>query len=63
MKQRYHCVLNWHGQSFDFWLHATSDDNAFWLSTLRLSRVVGRSHYDVRQYFSGEKDNILIERR
>ena len=62
-KERYCCTLNWYSQTFTLWLYTTNKDSAFWLSTLRLSKVVDRSHYIVRQYFDGQKDNILIERR
>lgn len=63
MKRRYFGIFNWHGQVFKIWRYASNERRAFWLMTRKVSQQVKYSHYHVRLYFNGGRDNFTIERK
>ena len=61
MKPLWNGTFNWHGQVFEDWCRAANESLAHKLLTIRIATRVGRTTYDVRQYFNGSRDNYEIK--
>jgi len=53
-------VFNWYGQNFEMYTIAKTRTMAKHNFTVRISKLVERDKYTVRQYFNGQNDNYLI---
>jgi len=63
MKPLYKVVLNWYGESFTYWRHASTETGAFLYALRAHAEVVQRSLSSVRNYyFFTNKDNYLIQK-
>lgn len=53
--------FNYYGELFNFFRHATTNSKAYFLMTRKLALNLKISHYSVRCYFNGKKDNFKIK--
>ncbi len=66
-KPLYKGTFNYQRQVFEEFVRVPVDTPekqkkvAFFLLTLRVAMQVKKSHYSIRQYFNGDKDNFTIK--
>jgi len=61
MSPKYEGIFNWHGQVIKLkTTKARNPSHAFTVFIKVLSKIVERTPYSVRHYFSGMKDNYSI---
>jgi hypothetical protein len=60
-QKKFRCAYNWHGESYEFFTHATDEKTAKRNGVSQLAKKLKRTFGSVWNYFNSGKDNYEIE--